>query len=41
MNRRSTPQPLRAVREHIAAALGACAGMLAITLLVIGIELTR
>ncbi|WP_179297617.1 hypothetical protein [Microbacterium sp. SZ1] len=46
MNRRSTYQPARGIRrvtyrEHVAAALGAASGMLAISLLVIGMAVTR
>lgn len=45
MMRRSTFQPLRAarratVREHIAAALGVCAGMLATALFVIALHVS-
>lgn len=46
MNRRSTYQPQRRAPritygEHIAAALGVSIGMLAITLLVVALEVTR
>lgn len=43
MNRRSTYQPPSrfTYREHVAAALGAAAGMLAMTLLVVGLAVTQ
>lgn len=46
MIRRSTYQPLRAarrmtIRDHAFAALGAASGMLALTIAVVGIVVTR
>lgn len=43
MNRRATYRPASRItyREHIAAALGAATGMLSMTLLAVGMVITR